>query len=336
MKTKEKIFEVKPEEIVDVLKNNFFSLTESFYETQSAFLSSIYKKYGSLETAIIFNSFIKNINLDIIRQKEKNLNHDISFDNLWTNINTVEINGQKISSISLVTGIPKETVRRKMKNLTIKGYLNQNLTSKKYFFNIKTNIKEDFINFSDHQIILLSKFINKFSKILNLNLDSKMIENEIKLQFSFYWYHFLNHELQWLKMWQTKLKDNDLLLIILQTVIPTIHRANKPLANNLNVNNIFKIIGVVNDDFNFENSAIGATTVSEVTGIPRATCIRKLEKLVKLGFLIKSAGTRRFFINQNFADRTKNIMTKENVLATIQNFSNFISIILNSLIYYKK
>ena len=163
-----------------------------------------------------------------------------------------------------------------------------------------------------------------------------MIENEIKLQFSFYWYHFLNHELQWLKMWQTKLKDNDLLLIILQTVIPTIHRANKPLANNLNVNNIFKIIGVVNDDFNFESTAIGATTVSDVTGIPRATCIRKLEKLVKLGFLIKSADTRRFFINQNFADRTKNIMTKENVLATIQNFSNFISIILNSLIYYKK
>jgi len=114
------------------------------------------------------------------------------------------------------------------------------------------------------------------------------------------------------------------------------HRANKNLTNNLNVDNIFKIIGVVNDDFNFESTAIGATTVSDVTGIPRATCIRKLEKLVKLGFLIKSAGTRRFFINQNFADRTKNIMTKENVLATIQNFSNFISIILNSLIYYKK
>ena len=40
--------------------------------------------------------------------------------------------------------------------------------------------------------------------------------------------------------------------------------------------------------FQFFNCSISATSVSEVTGIPRATVIRKLDKLVNLGFLINS------------------------------------------------
>ena len=43
-------------------------------------------------------------------------------------------------------------------------------------------------------------------------------------------------------MWQDKLKDTDLLLIILQTIIPTLQYADK-FSKNLNVENIFKIIG---------------------------------------------------------------------------------------------
>jgi len=335
MKLKEQFNEIKPEEIVSLLKSNYFTLTEIFYETQSSFLTGIYKKYGSLETAIIVECFIKGMNLQILRQKETNLNHDISFKNFWNNLLNISKPEEKISSISVITGIPKETVRRKMKVLTLNGNLTQNKNTKKYFFNIISKNKEDLINFTEEQIILLSKFIFKFAKLLNLNFSSKLVENEIKLQFSFYWYHFLNHELRWLKMWQHNLKDNDLLLIVLQAVIPTIHHANKNYKN-YNLDNMFKIIGVVDDKSGFNKTAIGATAVSEVTGIPRATCIRKLEKLVVLGFLIKSDSTKRYFINQNFSDRTKNIITKENVTSTIETFSSFISIILNSLLFNKK
>ena len=134
MKLKEQFNEIKPEEIVSLLKNNYFTLTEIFYETQSSFLTGIYKKYGSLETAIIVECFIKTMNLQILRQKETNLNHDISFQNFWNNLLSISKPEEKISSISEITGIPKETVRRKMKVLTLNGNLSQNKIVIKIYF----------------------------------------------------------------------------------------------------------------------------------------------------------------------------------------------------------
>ena len=46
--------------------------------------------------------------------------------------------------------------------------------------------------------------------------------------------------------------------------------------------------------------------------------------------------TKRYFVNQNIDDRTKNIVTKENVNTTIEIFSEFITIIINSLVQNNK
>ena len=75
--------------------------------------------------------------------------------------------------------------------------------------------------------------------------------------------------------------------------------------------------------------------MSEVTGIPRATAIRKLDKLVSLGFLVRELKSKRYSINQATDSRTKNIMSKDNVNFTIKTFSDYIAIILNSLIHNK-
>ena len=36
------------------------------------------------------------------------------------------------------------------------------------------------------------------------------------------------------------------------------------------------------------NNTIGATSISDISGIPRATCVRKLEKLVKMNVRLKN------------------------------------------------
>ena len=97
---------------------------------------------------------------------------------------------------------------------------------------------------------------------------------------------------------------------------------------------VFKIIGQVNKN-ECSNCAVSATSVSEVTGIPRPTVIRKLEKLVNLGFLVREVETKRYSINQTTELRTRNIMSKENVSFTIKTFSDYIAIIINSLIHNK-
>jgi len=132
-------------------------------------------------------------------------------------------------------------------------------------------------------------------------------------------------------MWQLKIKDNDLLLIALQVTIPTLKFVDKHLGK-IKLDDVFRISGKNNNKHSASTCIVSATTVSKVTGIPRATCIRKLEKLVTLGFLMRETISKRYFVNQITDSRTKNIMNRENVNSTIDIFSQYFAIILNSLI----
>ena len=325
---------ISPENITDVLKDNYYGVMSIFYETQSSFLSGIYKKYNGIETANIALCFLRNLNLEIIRQREKDLNFDISLENYKNNINKINKPVEKISSIVEITGIPKETARRKIKKLLSSGILSNSNKNKGYTWNFLSKTKESYSQ-SLEEIKALSKFTQKFASLLNLNLEMKTIEQEIRSEFSFYWYHFLSCQLQWLQMWQYKLKDNDLLLISLQATIPTLNNSNKN-SKNLNIDNLYKIIGKTAQKENDKEIAVSATSVSDITGIPRATCIRKLNKLVMLGFLLREEKSKRYFINQNSNERTRTILTNENVGKTITIFSHYLSIILNSLSFRKK
>ena len=58
----------------------------------------------------------------------------------------------------------------------------------------------------------------------------------------------------------------------------------------------------------FKDISISATSIFEVTGIPRATCIRKLELLIKLNTVQQDNITKRYRIipeifSQNLASR---------------------------------
>ena len=324
---------IEPEKITELLKKNYSSLMQSFYEMQSGFLSGVYKRYGSIETANIILCFAKNAHLEIIRQREKDLNIDVSLQNFWNNFYKIRKPYHKISTVVKLTGIPKETVRRKIKNLINVGYLNVDKINKGYYWNLASKDKEAYVNIINEETKNLSMFIAKIVKLLDIKLPTKLIDNEIQSQFSFYWYHYLTCQLEWLKWWQLRLRDNDLLIISLQAIIPTLNFLDKK-NKEIDLDNLFKIIGQVNKE-DCTNCAINATSISAVTGIPRATCIRKLEKLVALGFLTRVEKNKRFEVNQAMESRTKNILSKENVNFTIKNFSDYISIILNSLIYNK-
>lgn len=325
---------VSPSSVIQLLSKNYFGVMSAFYEAQSSFLTKAYKRYGDLENANIHFCFARDMHLQIVRQRERNLNFDLSLNNFWKNYNYIEHPDKKIRDIVNETGIPKETVRRKIKNIsTVKRQKN----GKSYAMDFYPEKKiEAYQKIFEDDINDLSIFISEFSKQFGFleTFSRKTISDEFKLQFSFYRYHFLSIEIQWLKMWQNKLKDNDLLLIIIQTIIPTLQNANKKVKR-LDVENLFKIIGKVDQNCP-SSSGIAASSIADVIGMPRATCIRKLEKLVTLGFLIREKKTKRYIISQNIDDRTHNILTKENVGHTIEIFSEFISIILNSLAYNRR
>jgi len=326
---------ISPSDISQLIETHYASIMKSFYELQSSFLCGVYKKYGSIETANIVQCFIKNIHLEIIRQREKDLNFNVSLENFWKNFSSINAPFEKITSIVKNTGIPKETVRRKIKKLTKIGLLENNTKNKSYIWNPKQLEKDMFNNIIQTESKSLSKFIVKIITDLDIKTNGKdcccLVEEEIHSQFSFYWYHYLSCQLAWLKWWQIKLKDNELLLIALQATIPTLQFIEKE-KKKINVRDVFKTIGKVNK-IESNSFSINASSVAEITGIARATSIRKLNKLVSLGFLTRDESTKRYMVNQSTDARTKNIMSSDSVDFTIRNFSEYIAIIVNSLIH---
>jgi len=329
----QKNYNITSNEITSLLKTHYTNLLQAFYESQSSFLCGVYKRYKSLETANIILCYARSLHLEIIRQREKDLNYNVSLNNFWKNFHTIDKPNLKITSIVKITGIPKETVRRKIKKLTEVGFLVKDKKNKGYHWELADKEKDAYFDVIDYDTKNLSIFISKIVNDLDVKINRSTIEKEIRSQFSFYWYHYLSCQLEWLKWWQLKLKDNDLTLIALQATIPTLQYADKNIGT-INFDNVFKIIGQV-DKFQRKNCSVSATSVSDVTGIPRATCIRKLDKLVNLGFLIRETETKRYSVNQSADARTKNILNKDSVTFTIKTFSEYIAIILNSLFHNK-
>ena len=306
---------------------------------QTSFISARYKLNKSIETSNILTLLSRNLFHEIIRQREKDLNFDISFENYFKMNNYMRNNsnvfnyGSKIISIVEETGIPKETVRRKLKKLIEEKTINFNKDTKLYYYNLAQRNEEIFKNFIEADINSLSRFVSVIIKILGMDFKIKIIENQIKKNFSFYYYHFYSCQLEWMKMWQHKLKDVDLVFMAIQALIPTLkYIERKQLNANYKKENLYSLIGKApNKDYKNSKNAISASSISLLSGIPRATCSRKLDKLVSLGLLVKEIKTKGYFINQVNSERTKNIVKKENIIYTVEIFSRFLALVIKPI-----
>ena len=105
---------ISPDDISSLLTEHYSDSMKEFYEMQSGFLSSRYKIHKNIESSNILICFLRNVHLSIIRQREINLDYNISLDNFLNNINNIDLPSQKIISVVNTIGIPKETVRRKI------------------------------------------------------------------------------------------------------------------------------------------------------------------------------------------------------------------------------
>ena len=336
--------EIDKSQVANLLLTNFSELMSSFYEMQSSFLSNLYSRYESIETANIVLCFAKNTHLEVIRQREKKLNHDISFNNFWNNLSSINKPAHKIVNIVNMTGLPKETARRKIKLLMNKDFIIYDKKIKEYSWNLLEKDKNNYFAIVEKEIKQLAKFISTNANFLNIDLKhehgnscSCNIEKEIKSQFSFYWFHFLSCQLKWLHMWQEKIRDMDLILIALQAVLRALNFAEKNLdVKKVGLENLYLLVGQTNSKYRKSNAGISASSISQVTGIPRPTCIRKLNILVNYGTLVRDENTKQYYLNHLTENRTRNILTKENVLTTVNIFSEYLSIILNAMIQNSK
>jgi len=325
-----KSFEIK--NIEKILLDNFIDLMPTFYEMESSFLSGIYERYGDLEGGNIVIFFARDLHLEILRKREIDLNFNLSLDEFWNNHKNIIQKKKKIITIARSTGLPRETARRKILSLIKRKHIKK--TEKNtLFWEPDSKSKDSYIKIVEQQINSLSRFIFQQLKFFSLNIPISKIEKEIKNNYSFYWYHYLNTQLEYIKVWQTQFKDLEMLLIGLQTLIQSIRDLkNSRKLQNLDSFLLNKTIKST-DSFDVKNVGISATSISEVTGIPRANCIRKLEKYIKMKMVEKNPVTKRYNL---IPGQTRSAPSPANPILdgikhTINIFSEFSSTLLKSL-----
>jgi DNA-binding Lrp family transcriptional regulator len=267
--------------------------------------------------------------LIIISLKKKSLEFyfengiSYSYDEFYS-FSKIPIDNFSFSDLNKEFNLPKETLRRKVLELEKLGVIKKE--KKKLFIDRSSYNLIKPIN----QIKITSKYISKISKIL-LNeklIDRIITEDEIKKkieqEFSKIWlwyYEFqLNIVINYMRYFS---KDLNILYIWGTCLLNQVY----------NHDNKFKskdIHSIVFDDYTkaiVDQSAAGLNTmsISEMTGLPRATVIRKLKSLEKKNSLTSNSKKQFYLPNPN---SQMNALMKKNFIFK----SEFIAKTLNLII----
>ena len=161
--------------------SNYFGYLKLFTPHQSNFLSDLYKRYECLDSANIVLFFAKKTHQAILRKKEYDLNHDLSFEKFWDNHNEVVIENSTIIDIAKNSSLPKETARRKLAELTKKKILVK--TKKNIIWKPSDEYKKSYdeiVNREIRQLAKITKYVTAAKKVPVTKL-APMVVNIISL-----------------------------------------------------------------------------------------------------------------------------------------------------------
>ena len=306
--------QIRSEEIREVIKKNFISITPVWVPSQMAWMNNVYKTFNDYEKFMIIMHLLMKTFETYSRNFVK-LNYEEYFSQ-----NQVEIDTINVMEISKALNIPKETTRRKINELEELGAIKR--VDKKFIIDRNTwpSIKPE------ETMKRMSRFLSTLSKmVFNEGLASKPISTEnlietSKKYFSFVWK--LYYEMQMPMLLGFKKVYGDLETFHIHGICISNQALNSKKNDNSEMSIEFYLEKYFfGDDKNF--TGINAMSISDITGIPRATVIRKLNKLVEKNFL--TMDSKKHY--SSTGDHKKRILDVQK--NTFYNLSNFASRIYN-------
>ena len=300
---------------------NYLDYQYMFVEFQSKFLSGLHTRYQSVENGNLVLYYERQTHQAILRKKDYDLDFNLSYEKFWENHREINLPQISINKIGEDVLLPKETTRRKILQLTKQKVLNKK--DRKIRWLPSEQYKESHNLAFSNEIDEVCKLINFICDKTNLSISREEVAKEIKEKFSFYWFHYLGVQLEYLRLWNKQLKDLELGLIFLQVAHLFASRAKE---KKISYTDIFDDPELIKE---FISASISATSVSDVTGIPRGTCVRKLGHLVKLGIVSQDKTSKRYYmIPSAAADQSILRKITENV---VELFSEFYFICLRAI-----
>ena len=258
--------------IFKVIDKNFSRLAPSYYKWINSWLIGAYENFGNIDKYIIL---IYIINQDFIFFRKNGL--IVDYDTFYKD-KTLEVEKINISKISKDLQIPKESVRRKVEELEKAEIIKKK--GKQIFVNrmaiplVQANLT------LKNMSVLLCEFnkILKEKDIVEVAYPTTEISDSIKKNFSFVWYQFYKFLFTFTNRCRKAVMDLETFTI---GVIVLLNAAENKNFRIKEFNRKKYQISIQGSD----EKGINAMSISDVTGIPRITVIRKLKYLIKRNIL---------------------------------------------------
>jgi len=296
-----------------VIQENFAALAPSYFTLISNWFVRAYDHYKDIDKFIII-IYLININLIYFRQNGLKIDYDTFYKD-----KSIEITKINISDISKDLGVPKESIRRKVLELEKEGTIKR---SGKKIFVVRDTL---YSVRATNTLTEIATILHEFNKILKkeklaTNVYSiNEIISAMKENFSYCWYQFNKFWFIYINRWRAELKDLEYLAIGMVVVINAVK--NKEFSSKKNIHSYHK--AVMGSDVR----GVNAMSISEITGIPRPTVVRKLKFLIDKKYLHINEKKLITFDAKDSAFQKTGKMINQNMLS----LSNFIYKIFNQI-----
>ena len=293
-----------------VLSKNYTSIQPLWVPIQMRWMNNLYRTFHDYEKfMIIIYLMVKTF--DYYSKNFVKLNYDEFFSQ-----NEIEVETLNVMEISNALNIPKETTRRKINELEKLGAIKK--SNKKIIIdrNAWPSIKpEETMKNMSYFLSILSKMV--FEKgFMSEPVDSNQIVRAVKDNFSFVWKLYYDMQMPMLLMFKKIHGD-------LETFhVHGVCLGNQALnAQKIDTSEMSKTLYLEKYFFGDkqEFSGINAMSISDITGIPRATVIRKLNKLVKEKFL--SIDSKKHYSTNKGVHKKELLIVQNNTFINLSKFA---------------
>ena len=290
-------------QVLENLENNILSHWDTWGKFQQTWTNRAYRTFNDLDKYIVMMYLIRNY-----WQNLSSKFHYLSMDEFY-DLETVTIEKINLIRISNELNIPKETIRRKVNELQSDNILVRE--GKKITFYKKGIVFQK----PTDTVELMTTFIEKKSRMMQGNdwfgeyLSKDQIRTFIKKYFTVVWLRYFKMQIPFLIRHRNTFKDLETWIVWGNIALSHQYHLARASEKNIikepiKINNYFRNVADVKID-----RGINASSIADISTIPRATVIRKLKWLVeqdivkknkKLEYQMKYKGKLNKRINENF------------------------------------
>jgi predicted transcriptional regulator len=299
--------QIYKENTLTVLENKYSILGPMWVNYQMEWMNGVYSSFKDHDKFLIVIFLVKKT-LDFYSRNFIKLTYDQFYLK-----DTVEIEKFTISEISEALIIPKESTRRKIIELESQGIIKKIkkklvLDRSKFFFTKPVKSIKRISRF----LAIVSEMCQT-EKVLLKKITSEELELIIKNNFSYIWKLYYELQIPMMTTYKKVFKDLESFHIFGICIVNQ-HLHAKKLTEDFMGRAEF-----VNKVMIAENiQGINAMSLADISGIPRATVIRKLKILVKNDFL-RIDDKKHYRLTGDFAKKL--LLLQSDVLIRLADFS---------------